>query len=256
MTSSNTSTTVANPRPEPAVVTQAKKEARRLLNLASGTNGSISIKNLAEAQDVVSRLKGKDGWHDLITNKVKDGPDLTGNTDGVAVMKPESDIGISFLVAELIAGGRAEDIVKFFGEYMPETSRDGVLTGGALSLLRLGAKIVSARCSLDGSVITVSKLRLALGIESIVAASLDRRMPDGLKNDIRQYLSSLPGYINGKEDQPGAVRTRHGYLRMQLEGMLRKFHLLTQETGRSPKARMARKAKARLKNDSHLRQTQ
>lgn len=44
---------------------RAKKEAKRLLELARGTNGVLTLENLAQAQRTIAILRGRRSWHEM-----------------------------------------------------------------------------------------------------------------------------------------------------------------------------------------------
>lgn len=146
---------------------------------------------------------------------------MTGNSDTKApsnTMNPFSSGSASYLTNLLVS-------------LMPNAEGDNAMwKERAVSLVAALMPIMTWKRDYQEIPLSVSIIRDALSLNSVIRYSRDQAVPDHLKAGLRGYLDTLPGYIDsafdddGKEkpagpDQPmvdtTTPRQQHGYLAMQ-----------------------------------------
>lgn len=146
---------------------------------------------------------------------------MTGNSDARApsnTMNPFSSGSASYLTNMLVS-------------LMPEAEGDNAMwKERAVSLISSLMPALTWKRDNQDIPLSVSTIRDYLNLNRIIQLSRDDALPTDLRESIRGYLDTLPGYVdeafddNGKEkpmgpDQPmvdtTTVRQQHGYLTMQ-----------------------------------------
>lgn len=146
---------------------------------------------------------------------------MTGNSDARAPsnsMNPFSSGSASYLTNMLVS-------------LMPQAEGDNAMwKERAVSLISSLMPALTWKRDNQDIPLSVSSIRDYLNFHNIVKLSRDDALPPALRESIRGYLDTLPGYVdaafddNGKEkpmgpDQPAVdtttVRQQHGYLTMQ-----------------------------------------
>jgi intracellular multiplication protein IcmO len=146
---------------------------------------------------------------------------MTGNSDARApsnTMNPFSSGSASYLTNMLVS-------------LMPQAEGDNAMwKERAVSLISSLMPALTWKRDNQDIPMSVSTIRDYLSLNNIVRLSRDDALPPDLRDSIRGYLDTLPGYVdaafddNGKEkpvgpDQPmidtTTVRQQHGYLTMQ-----------------------------------------
>ena len=146
---------------------------------------------------------------------------MTGNSDSKApsnTMNPFSSGSASYLVNLLVS-------------LMPNAEGDNAMwKERAVALVAALMPVLTWKREFQEIPMSVSTIRDALNLNSVIRLSRDPAVPDHLKAGIKGYLDTLPGYIDsafdddGKEkpagpDQPmvdtTTPRQQHGYLAMQ-----------------------------------------
>jgi len=146
---------------------------------------------------------------------------MTGNSDARApsnTMNPFSSGSASYLTNMLVS-------------LMPEAEGDNAMwKERAVSLISSLMPALTWKRDNQDIPLSVSTIRDYLNLNNIIKLSRDDVLPKNLREGIKGYLDTLPGYVdgafddNGKEkpmgpDQPAVdtttVRQQHGYLTMQ-----------------------------------------
>ncbi len=146
---------------------------------------------------------------------------MTGNSDARApsnTMNPFSSGSASYLTNMLVS-------------LMPQAEGDNAMwKERAVSLISSLMPALTWKRDHQDIPLSVSSIRDYLSFHNVVKLSRDDALPPALRDSIRGYLDTLPGYVdaafddNGKEkplgpDQPAVdtttVRQQHGYLTMQ-----------------------------------------
>jgi intracellular multiplication protein IcmO len=146
---------------------------------------------------------------------------MTGNSDANApsnTMNPFSSGSASYLTNMLVS-------------LMPQAEGDNAMwKERAVSLISSLMPALTWKRDNQDVPLSVSSIRDFLGLHNIIKLSRDDALPDLLRESLKGYLDTLPGYVdaafddNGKDkplgpDQPmvdtTTVRQQHGYLTMQ-----------------------------------------
>lgn len=146
---------------------------------------------------------------------------MTGNSDARApsnTMNPFSSGSASYLTNMLVS-------------LMPQAEGDNAMwKERAVSLISSLMPALTWKRDNQDTPLSVSSIRSFLDLNNIIKLSRDDALPDIMRESIKGYLNTLPGYVdaafddNGKEkpmgpDQPmidtTTVRQQHGYLTMQ-----------------------------------------
>lgn len=147
---------------------------------------------------------------------------MTGNSDTKApsnTLNPFSSGSASYLTQMLVS-------------LLPDASGDNVMwKERAVSMVGGIMPALTWKRDYQDMPLSVSTIRHALLLNSIIKLSRDDQLPVDLRNAIRGYLDTLPGYVDAAFDDNGQVKppgpdtpnvdtttsfTQHGYLAMQL----------------------------------------
>ncbi len=146
---------------------------------------------------------------------------MTGNSDTKApsnTMNPFSSGSASYLTNMLVS-------------LMPNAEGDNAMwKERAVALVASLMPVMTWKRDNQELPMSVSTIRSALNLDTVIRLSRDPAVPDHLKAGVKGYLDTLPGYIDsafdddGKEKPPGpdqpavdttTPRQQHGYLAMQ-----------------------------------------
>lgn len=72
----------------------------------------------------------------------------------------------------------------------------------------------------EGFLLDVDEIRNYMILENIQKLAERKEIPPALLKSIRAYLRSLPGYVEGADQQSDTVKDQHGYLQMQFTRIL------------------------------------
>jgi intracellular multiplication protein IcmO len=147
---------------------------------------------------------------------------MTGNSDTKApsnTMNPFSNGSASYLTQMLVS-------------LLPDASGDNVMwKERAVSMLGSVMPALTWKRDHQDMPLSVSTIRQSLILNGIIKLSRDDQIPIELRNAIRGYLDTLPGYVDAAFDDNGQVKpagpdspnvdtttsfTQHGYLAMQM----------------------------------------
>ncbi len=119
------------------------------------------------------------------------------------------------------ANGSSGGLTELLVSLMDDGGGDGMWKGRAISLI---AAIMMALCYMrdnDGLLLDVDVIREYLLLDNIIKLNKTRRdLPINIRQSIRGYLTSLPGFQENAPKQNDTALEQHGYLQMQFTKIL------------------------------------
>ena len=122
-------------------------------------------------------------------------------------------------VSSCLEFGTPSDILVFLEKDLHEHYAEEFWVGRAMWLLQA---LVPPLCSLRDSgelLLDVDVLKEHMNLDRVIAMSMYRSVPKEQRNEIKRYLSTLPGFGSNKT----VALELHGYLRMMIENRLKKL---------------------------------
>jgi intracellular multiplication protein IcmO len=146
---------------------------------------------------------------------------MTGNTDSKApsnTMNPFSSGSASYLTNMLV-------------QLMPEAEGDNAMwKERAVSLASAMMPVLTYKRDKQDMPLSVRVIRDNLSLNNVIKLSRDQAVPEQIRNGMKGYLDTLPGYVGDAYDENGAIKPsgpnqpqydtttanqQHGYLAMQ-----------------------------------------
>lgn len=118
------------------------------------------------------------------------------------------------------AQGSSGGLTELLVSLMDDGGGDGMWKGRAISLI---SAIMMALCHMrdsDGLLLDIDVIREHLILDNIIKLNKRRDLPPNIRQSIRGYLVSLPGFQEGAPKQNETALEQHGYLQMQFTRLL------------------------------------
>lgn len=118
------------------------------------------------------------------------------------------------------AQGSSGGLTELLVSLMDDGGSDGMWKGRAISLI---SAIMMALCYMrdnDGVLLDIDVIREHLILDNIIKLNKRRDLPANIRQSIRGYLVSLPGFQEGAPKQNETALEQHGYLQMQFTRLL------------------------------------
>lgn len=119
------------------------------------------------------------------------------------------------------ASGSSGGLTELLVSLMDDGGSDGMWKGRAISLI---SAIMMALCYMrdnDGLLLDVDVIREYLILDNIIKLYKTRKdLPSNIRQSVRGYLVSLPGFQEGAPKQNETALEQHGYLQMQFTKLL------------------------------------
>lgn len=118
------------------------------------------------------------------------------------------------------AQGSSGGLTELLVSLMDDGGSDGMWKGRAISLI---SAIMMALCHMrdtDGLLLDIDVIREHLILDNIIKLNKRRDLPANIRQSIRGYLVSLPGFQEGAPKQNETALEQHGYLQMQFTRLL------------------------------------
>lgn len=119
------------------------------------------------------------------------------------------------------ANGSSGGLTELLVSLMDDGGGDGMWKGRAISLI---SALMMALCYMrdyDGLLLDVDVIREYLILDNIIKLYKTRRdLPSNIRQSIRGYIMSLPGYQENAPKQNDTALEQHGYLQMQFTKLL------------------------------------
>lgn len=118
------------------------------------------------------------------------------------------------------AQGSSGGLTELLVSLMDDGGSDGMWKGRAISLI---SAIMMALCYMrdnDGLLLDIDVIREHLILDNIIKLNKRRDLPPNIRQSIRGYLVSLPGFQENAPKQNETALEQHGYLQMQFTRLL------------------------------------
>lgn len=222
---------------ELAHITQAKREAKRLLELSEQSKGNISVTKLMQSQELIARIKGKNSWHDLINSPQPIHALSTENSPQPihALSTENSPPPIHALSTEnkplnIFDVGTKEEIISELvsvlyskQELDPEDSGYSMWSKRSVGLLNGAVESIVYERDRSKSGISFLDYINYFKLPKLIKFYTDKTVPNHEKKAIKEYLEGLP-YFSAVPNN--SCIEQHGYNHMQILAKFRKLTIL------------------------------